>query len=108
MPGAARKLDTESGVCLDPILNVPVARTGTLDLNYSTNVKVNGRDSVRLGDKGTILSGPHVGSTFTVVGASGDVIVNGKGKARLGDGTVCDICGLSGSITSGSSNVNTN
>lgn len=108
MPGSARQFDSEEGMCLDPELMIPVPRSGELSLSYSPNVMINGRQSVRLGDKGLITGGPHAGMTFTVMSASGDVNVNSRGKARLGDETVCDVCGLLGMITSGSGNVNTN
>ena len=57
----------------------------------------------RRGDTGS-TNCPH-GGTFASTGASATVFINGRGATRIGDTTVCQGCGMSGSHTSGSPNV---
>lgn len=102
MPAAARIGDTTTGVCNKKLPCCPHGRTGT-NATASPNVSVNGLQLHRLNDTGA-TNCPH-GGTFVSIAGSGTVSCNGRPVVRVGDVTVCQSCGLSGTHVSGSPNV---
>jgi uncharacterized Zn-binding protein involved in type VI secretion len=102
IPAVARQTDPVEGNCSHgcPLCPHPV---NGLVVSGSNNVFINGLPAARQDDKG--LHAPCCdGNTFTLSAGSGTVKVNGKPIARAGDAT--KHCGGSGSIKSGSNNVN--
>lgn len=102
MPQAARKGDTTTGTCSVGAPCCPHSRTGTCE--SSSSVYTNGRNAIKVGDVGP-TNCPHGGS-FAPSAGSGSVNIEGKAAVRVGDPTPCQVCGLVGSVSSGSGNVN--
>lgn len=102
MPAVTRMGDSTSGTCNIGLPCCPHGRTGTNTV-ISPNVRANGLGVHRVIDTGT-TNCPH-GGIFESVTGSGTVRVNGQFVTRVGDLTVCQSCGQSGSHSSGSPNV---
>ncbi len=84
MPGAVRLGDGHAGVCNHGIPDCcPHGVAGTY-VTASSNVFVNGRGVVRVGDA-VVHTCPHCGVGLTAVGGSGSVFVNGRGVHRVAD-----------------------
>ena len=102
MPAAARVTDSTSGICDIGKKCCPHGRNGACT-HGSSNVFINGLPAHRYSDNGSCHC-PH-GGIFETHDGSSTVFINGLPAARLGDSTVCQGCGQTGRITSGSSNV---
>lgn len=102
MPAVTRQGDSTVGTCNIGAPCCPHGRSGT-NSEVSANVYANGLGVHRLGDAGP-TNCPH-GGTFQTTTGSASVFVNGRAIIRTGDSTVCQSCGMSGSHSSGSSNV---
>lgn len=102
MPAAVRDGDTTTGTCDKGLPCCPHGRSGTVSVT-SDNVFVNGRGLHRLNDTGP-TNCPH-GGTFASVAGSASVFCNKQPVIRIGDATVCQSCGQSGTHTTGSGNV---
>lgn len=103
MAQAARKSDRTSGSCSVGLICCPHSRNGMIQ-DVSDNVLINRMGAFREGDTGS-CNCPHGGS-FKGTSGSGTVFINGKPASRIGDSTACMSCGQSGSVISGSPNVN--
>lgn len=102
MPAAVRDGDATMGTCDKGLPCFPHGRSGTVSVT-SGNVFVNGRGLHRLNDTGP-TNCPH-GGTFASVAGSASVCCNGRPVIRIGDATMCQSCGQSGTHTTGSRNV---
>lgn len=102
MPAIVRNGDSTTGVCDLGQDCCPHGRSGTVSV-VSGNVNCNGLGVHRLNDTGS-TNCPH-GGTFSSIAGSGSVYVNGQPAVRVGDATICTVCGKSGTHTSGSGNV---
>lgn len=68
----------------------------TANVNASSNVIINGRGAVRVGDSYVPHYCSHNLHTPYQASGSGSVIINGKSVARLGDSTTCGAVVMSG------------
>lgn len=102
MPGAVRDGDQTTGICDLGLPDCPHSRTGTVNV-VSPDVNVNGLGLHRLNDTGP-TNCPH-GGTFESVAGSATVFCNGRPVIRIGDTTICQVCGQSGTHSTGSGNV---
>jgi len=94
MAGAARKDDTTTGHGGFPQQTVLVG---------SSNVFINGKPAVTVGDSVSSHADSDGSHDGTVSQGSPNVFVNGKPKARVGDSVSCG-----GTIATGSNNVSVN
>ena len=102
MPSAVRDGDATTGTCDKGMPCCPHGRSGTVNVT-SGNVFVNGRGLHRLNVTGP-TNCPHSG-TFASVAGSASVFCNERPVIRIGDATMCQSCGQSGTHTTGSGNV---
>lgn len=102
MPSVTKVGDSTSGICNLGLDCCPHGRSGTNAVG-SPNVFVNSQPAHRLTDSGG-TNCPH-GGVFNSVSGSATVFVNGLPLTRIGDSTQCQVCGMPGSHSSGSSNV---
>lgn len=102
MPAVTRQGDATSGICDLGLPCCPHGRSG-INQEGSPNVFINGKPVHRLNDTGP-TNCPH-GGTFASVEGSSTVFINNRAATRIGDMTTCQLCGKSGSHTSGSPNV---
>ncbi len=102
MPAAARATDSTNGTCDIGSKCCPHSRNGSCS-DGSPNIIINGLSAHRHGDSGNCHC-PH-GGTFKTSDGAATVFFNSLPAARINDSTVCQGCGQTGRITSGSSNV---
>lgn len=99
--GTVREGDSTTGTCN---VGAPCCPHGRSGICYGdTNVFINGKMAIKTGDTGNTYC-PHGGTFITDMGSS-TVNVNGKPLNLIGDSTPCQVCGISGTIISGSDNV---
>lgn len=103
MASAVRVGDKCSGTCNMGYIDCPHSYSGGTCDTGSSDVFFDGRAAHRSEDTGA-TNCPHIGS-FSSLGGSSKVFINGKPAIRVGDSIRCSKCGNSGVHTTGSQSV---